>query len=104
MGSLQQFCIVCGFPSLGFLKDKKSWESLVTKRCSAHVKVAVVCILCLMGCALNWHPDNIPYRRGKAEGGHGGDCLASRPEIEDAKAGHSEKKGNGHAKHQESHL
>ena len=25
-------------------------------------------------------PDNIPYRGGKAEGGHGGDCLASSPD------------------------
>jgi len=83
----------------------KSSESLVTKRGSAHVKVAVVCVLCLVGCcANNWHPDNVPYRGGKAEGGHGGDGLSSGPEVEDAKTRHSEKKGKGHAKHQECHL
>jgi len=68
------------------------------------VQVTVVFILCLVGDISCWPPDNISYRGGKAQGGHGGHALASGPEIEDSKARYGEKKSKGHAKHQKGQL
>ena len=52
-------CSNCGF--LGYAQTPKSL--LVAESSSAHVKVTVVCILCLMGAISSWPPAKVKYEQ-----------------------------------------